>query len=50
MDGITLDFPLILLGLVFVSGLLWLLDALFLAPGRKRTVNELQSQYPGEGG
>tara|TARA_R110002072_G_scaffold43340_15_gene121836 strand:+ start:4223 stop:5068 length:846 start_codon:yes stop_codon:yes gene_type:complete len=46
VDGITLDFPLILLGLVFVSGLLWLLDALFLAPGRKRTVNELQSQYP----
>tara|TARA_B110000503_G_scaffold10172_2_gene13691 strand:- start:4011 stop:4847 length:837 start_codon:yes stop_codon:yes gene_type:complete len=42
----TLDFPLILVALVFVSGLLWLLDALFLAPGRKRIVNDLQSQYP----
>lgn len=41
-----MDFPLILVGLVFVSGLLWALDALFLAPGRKRTVSELQRQYP----
>jgi len=40
------DFPLILVGLVFGSGLLWLLDAIFLAPGRRRIVSELQSQYP----
>jgi signal peptidase I len=42
----TLDFPLILVALVFGSGLLWLLDSVFLAPGRRRVVNELQSQYP----
>ena len=41
-----MDFPLILVALVFSSGLLWLLDALLLAPGRKRTVIQLQSQYP----
>lgn len=46
MSNITLDFPLILVILVFVSGLLWLLDALFLAPGRKRVLADLQSQYP----
>jgi signal peptidase I len=46
MGGYTLDFPLILVALVFSSGLLWLLDALLLAPGRKRTVIQLQSQYP----
>jgi signal peptidase I len=43
----TLDFPLILVGLVFISGLLWLLDALFMAPGRKRKISELQRQFPG---
>jgi len=42
----TIDFPLILVGLVFGSGLLWMLDAIFLAPGRKRLVSEFQSQYP----
>jgi signal peptidase I len=42
----TVDFPLILVGLVFGSGLLWLLDALFLAPGRRRIAAQLQSQYP----
>jgi signal peptidase I len=31
---------------VFGSGLIWLLDALFLAPGRRRTVAALQGQYP----
>ena len=41
-----IDFPLILVILVFGSGLIWLLDAIFLAPGRRRTVAELQSQYP----
>ncbi len=46
MSEFTIDFPLILVGLVFGSGLLWLLDAIFLAPGRKRLVSELQNQYP----
>jgi signal peptidase I len=42
----TVDFPLILVGLVFSSGLLWLLDAIFLAPGRRRIATQLQSQFP----
>ena len=46
MNEITLDFPLILVILVFVSGLLWLVDALFLAPGRNRILKDLQDQYP----
>lgn len=46
MSDLTIDFPLILVCLVFGSGLLWMLDAIFLASGRKRIVNELQSQYP----
>lgn len=46
MSDFTVDFPLILVGLVFGSGLLWILDALFLAPGRKRIVSDLQSQFP----
>lgn len=46
MSEFTVDFPLILVGLVFGSGLLWLLDAIFLAPGRRRIANELRSQYP----
>jgi signal peptidase I len=46
VSDLTIDFPLILVCLVFGSGLLWMLDAIFLAPGRKRLVNELQSQYP----
>ena len=41
-----IDFPLILVILVFGSGLIWLLDALFLAPGRRRVVADLQNQYP----
>jgi signal peptidase I len=41
-----IDFPLILVILVFGSGLIWLLDVLFLAPGRRRTVTALQGQYP----
>jgi len=41
-----IDFPLILVILVFGSGLIWLLDALFLAPGRRRTVAALQGKYP----
>jgi signal peptidase I len=46
VSELTVDFPLILVGLVFGSGLLWMLDAIFLAPGRKRLVGELQAQYP----
>jgi len=46
MGGVTVDFPLILVGLVFGSGLVWLLDAIFLAPGRKRIVSQLQGRYP----
>ncbi|MCP4841368.1 MAG: signal peptidase I, partial [Halieaceae bacterium] len=46
MSDFTLDFPLILVLLVFVSGLLWLLDSLFFAPGRRRIVKDLQVQYP----
>jgi len=42
VNEFTIDFPLILVGLVFGSGLLWLLDALFLAPGRRRTALALQ--------
>jgi signal peptidase I len=42
-----IDFPLILVILVFGSGLIWLLDAIFLAPGRRRTQAALQTQYPG---
>ena len=41
-----IDFPLILVILVFGSGLIWLLDALFLAPGRRRTVAALQGECP----
>ncbi|MDB4348047.1 signal peptidase I [bacterium] len=46
MSDFTLDFPLILVLLVFVSGLLWLLDSLFFAPGRRRIVEDLQARYP----
>ena len=42
----TLDFPLILVILVFGSGLIWLGDALFLAPARRQRVLELQGQFP----
>ena len=46
MQGMTIDFPLILVILVFGSGLIWLLDAVFLARGRKESVSELQARYP----
>ena len=42
----NIDFPLVLVILVFGSGVIWLLDALFLAPGRRRVVAQLQGQYP----
>ncbi len=41
-----IDFPLILVILVFGTGLIWLADALFLAPGRRRALQALQSEYP----
>lgn len=46
MSGMTIDFPLILVILVFGSGLIWMLDAIFLAPGRRRVIGGLQGQYP----
>ncbi|GHD12560.1 signal peptidase I [Halioglobus japonicus] len=46
MSGMTIDFPLILVILVGGTGLVWLLDALFLAPGRRKTIAGLQEQYP----
>jgi len=42
----TLDFPLILVILVFGSGLIWLGDALFFAPGRRQRVAALQGEFP----
>jgi signal peptidase I len=41
-----IDFPLILVVLVFGSGIVWLFDHLFLAPGRQRALAELQQAYP----
>jgi signal peptidase I len=41
-----IDFPLILVILVFGTGLIWALDAMFLAPGRRRAVSALQARYP----
>lgn len=46
MSGASIDFPLILVILVGGSGLIWLLDGLFLAPGRRRTIADLQQEYP----
>ncbi len=42
----TVDFPLILVLLVFGSGLIWACDAAFLAPGRRRAIDQLRSEYP----
>jgi signal peptidase I len=42
----TLDFPLILVILVFGSGLIWAFDAVFIAPGRRRAIDELRGQFP----
>jgi len=41
-----INFPLILVLLVFVSGLIWLLDALILAPRRKQSKDEVQAKEP----
>ena len=42
----TLDFPLILVVLVFGSGLIWACDAVFFAPGRRRAIDGLRGQFP----
>jgi len=42
----TIDFPLILVILVFGTGLIWACDAAFLAPGRRRAVTALRGQFP----
>jgi len=44
---VSLDFPLILVILVFGTGLIWLADRLLLAPGRQRSHETLRAQYPG---
>jgi len=42
----TLDFPLILVILVFGSGLIWAFDAMFLAKGRDAKRDRLRQEYP----
>lgn len=42
----TIDFPLILVVLVFGSGSIWLFDTLFMAPRRERARQALQAEYP----
>ena len=42
----NIDFPLILVILVFGSGAIWLFDALFFAAGRRQRLSQLQARYP----
>ena len=42
----SIDFPLILVALVFGTGLIWLADRLLLAPGRQRSYEALCARYP----
>ncbi len=42
----SLDFPLILVILVFGTGLIWLGDRLLFAPARRRSFDALAAQYP----
>ena len=42
----SLDFPLILVILVFGTGLIWLGDRLFLAPARRRSLDALCARFP----
>lgn len=42
----NIDFPLILVVLVFSSGAIWALDAVFFASSRKRRQQSLQSEFP----
>ena len=44
-----IDFPLVLVVLVFGSGMIWLFDSLFLAPGRRQVLADLQRSYPERG-
>lgn len=43
----SIDFPLILVILVFGSGLVWAADALLLAPRRRAAMTDLQREVPG---
>jgi signal peptidase I len=43
---LSLDFPLILVILVFGTGLIWLGDRLFLAPSRRRQLDALCERFP----
>lgn len=42
----NIDFPLILVILVFGSGFVWFVDALVTAPARKRRITELEAKFP----
>lgn len=42
----TINFPLILVILVFGSGLIWLIDALAFAPGRRSRSQQLRQRFP----
>lgn len=42
----SIDFPLILVLLVFVSGLIWLADRILWAPSRQRSLDALCAEYP----
>jgi len=42
----SLDFPLILVILVFGTGIIWLVDRVVWAPGRQRSLDALCEQYP----
>lgn len=42
----NIDFPLILVILVFGSGAIWLFDTLFFATGRRGRLAQLQARYP----
>ncbi|MFK7828391.1 MAG: signal peptidase I [Congregibacter sp.] len=42
----SFDFPLILVLLVFASGLIWLADRILWAPKRQRALNNLRGRYP----
>jgi len=46
VDGLTIDFPLILVILVFGSGFIWLADALLFSRDRKRKLAELRGSFP----
>jgi len=43
---VSLDFPLILVILVFGTGLVWLGDRLFFAPARRRSFDALAARFP----